>query len=151
MSSVDLDAVNTRKDSLISPIFVLAQLLNRAMTSTISLVCSLLNSIYSFIQHLSEIRYLDRQKLLRSIPAAITNCLTELKPGSVPQISAGERMRLLDDYLGLPYNSFLPRWGKERLGVCSYRKHTFLSIDGSRAGFNGRLESTRKARQKDDD
>ena len=90
---------------------------------------------YSFIQHLSEIRYLDQQKLLRSIPAAITNRLTELKPGGIPQISAGERMRLLDDYLGSPYYSFLPRWKKERMAVGG-----ITSSSGSHARAVGALQ-----------
>ena len=60
-----------------------------------------------------------------------------------PKASAGDITGLLNDYLGLPYYSFLPRWEKERMRVCSYRKHTLPAFSDSN-GFNDKLESKRK-------
>ena len=88
----------------------------------------------SFIQHLSEIRYLAQQEPLKSIPAVNITALTESKPSGVPQISAEERMRLLDDYLGSPSSSFLPRWEKERMRVKDQgtdQSNTITSSSGS--------------------
>ena len=50
----------------------------------------------SFIQHLPEIDYLAQQKSPRRIWAADKKYLTEFKPSSAPQVSAGERMRVKD-------------------------------------------------------
>jgi len=94
LSSVDLDVINTKKVSLISPGFFIAQLLNRAMTSIISLFCGLLNITFSFIQHSFEISHLVA--VLRSIQraAAKDKPTASAVPSDVTHMSAGERLRV---------------------------------------------------------
>ena len=120
-------------------------------------------SIYSLIQHLPEIDYLDNLEPLNRNMVADKNYFTEFKPSNAPQVSAGERIRVggitsssgsharavgrinrktVDcDYLGLPSSSFLPRREKERVRVKSTNTHTFSSSLGPCAEAEDELEN----------
>ena len=80
---------------------------------------------YSFIQHLSEIPYLDIEESRNRTSAAGDKYFPESKPSGVPQISVGKRTCLFNDHLGLPSSLFI-----QHSFEISHRVEVLESIQG---------------------